>query len=1440
MYKKKYHSKSGTRKLAIALLSGVMAVSLGLAAACTTTDDDDDKNGGSTSSSTDKQTILNGNFEFFDDSDDKTHIIYTPDSWSLSTAGRTNYVMNGIVNTSKAGWARIDNDHIADDLQHNEDLDEDDDNYEEEYVDYNGMRVRDIPYANPHLALRSDATEADKTLIENPYTHNMIVEGEGDNKRYYYNNDEGEKVELTEGDDGLFYKDADKKDVFESHVLMIHNYYNSTVKEDDSGDETTLDYDSYGTAQYYTSASTITLEPNTAAELSVWVKTESLMFDRNGAAVDGGLGAYISVSLTVGGNEVDTFYIGDINTASVTENNGWVQYKIYVQGCDFASSTLNVELGLGRAEDDEDFAETVEGYAFFDDLTCTQYPDIDDSENYQADKDSIAATCNLSVDGVENEYSYDEFGGNRSFLIDLASGSEKVASPLNANTVKAWLTEDADHYVTSSTVPSFYQVGKLDVTGTVTNNNLDINTTNDVIASFGLSDIDASIDAASGIAGVEYYSARIAEALAGAADLPGAEENGNALMILSSRGAAYTSQITGTGDSFTMEPGEYKIVSFWVKTSDMDGNTAATIDIVDTDDEDVYSTLTVDTTDVTFDVGEQEDIYNGWVQCFFFVENTLDEAKTFRLDFSFGNSTIKDTTISAYRPGYAVLTNIQTFDIENEDIFGLASTGTYAASFTFSTTDNRSNNFMDEVYGALSNNIKDNITRPASYNGVNGASASVVFRDSVDASGYDKRNANDNAGLINKDYFENYLDGLTADPDRFQWLNALVEYNQASALSALDAWNKIFGSVSVQPLLIVNTVRTIGEAAALNYGFIADSATTVAASGYQAITTRVKVSKGAVAYVYLTDPDTRTDISTFELPAYSFWYDSMGNVLDGEPDYNDDTYDARAHVVYTLQNNGLYTDRNGNYFANLYNYEREYFDEAASYFDAEGTEVSFDELDSNEIYYISAEEAAKGDEGQQSPHYLVATNSDGTTTKVFEYRNGAYYYIVNEKDSDGNATISYTGPVESFVKGKDNGGADLRYNNTSADSTKQLYMAIDGRYDAEGRLFGETGDPNTADISQLGYNKDGEPVADKWQEVTFFVHTGDESANYTLELWSGAREYSGVASSGSGTFVADSTNGSVPGSYVIFDYNSISADEDTYTNFTQAYTDEIIRQYIELFDSHGLLTEGMINEADRNIAYYEELFDGFVESGDLTDDDEPAGYDAMYYTYSLYDDAGYIPFNGDIAESGETGYDYSPDDYSETLVYLSYRDKANSSSYIFVDYSATNVTVSTGSIDDSGDDDEETTESNTNVWLLVASIILAVALIFTLISLFIRDLLKKRRINPRKHTERNVYAGKRKHYIRKLGLTEEVPAEDAEKAEGETADEVTTPAEETTEAPAEESAPEEAEAPAESAEAAEGSADEAAAEGAEETEAPATETPAEAEAPAEKPEGEDK
>ena len=1375
MYKKRYHLKSGMRKLTIALLSGVMAVSLGLAAACTA-EDEDTSSGESTSSSTDKQTILNGNFEFFGDSEDKTHIIYTPDSWSASTPGRTNYVMNGIVDTSEKGWGRIADPELASKLEYNDNLDEDDENYEDEYVDYNGMRVRDIPYADPHAALESDASDEDKALIENPLTHDIVVKGEAGSETYSYIDADGSEKPLYKDEDGNFFKDEALKTPYESHVLMIHNYVNDDAR--------------YGTAQAYTSSTTLTLEPNTAAEISVWVKTENLMFDKDGATPAEELGAYIAVDQTVGGNTVDTFYIDAINTELLNsdENNGWVQYTVFVQGCDFASSTITLKLGLGRADDDGDYAEVLEGYAFFDDVKATLYPNINDCENYlAADEEGLLenTTCTLTDKDEYKEFSFDDHKNDNYYYIDLTSRQARLDIGLDAASVAASLTEDSDHYVTSSEVNEFYGVQKKTEGTTYTNYNLDIATTNDIVGAFNLADLANELKAASDAkygGGVTKYMTTISEVLGNAAELPGAKDaegntTGTAFMILSSRGAAYTAEISGTQNgsdnqtnSFTVENGGYMIVSFWVKTSDMDGFTASTIKLYDEADENNASTLTVDTTDVTFDVGDEKDIYNGWVQCFFFVENPLETEKTFKLDFSFGNSTIKDTSASAYKSGYAAIANVQTFTVDKE-VFDLASTSSYAGSFSFQSTDNRSNNYMDEVYGAVNNNIETNISRPSSYNGVNGASASVVYKDEIDTEGYDKRNSNENAGLINKDYFENYLKAAESDTEnKFVWLEDLLEgkYTITEALGKAEAvWNELFGTETIQPLLIVNTIRQFGEsAAAMNYGFIADSTTTVASASYQAITVRVKVSKGAVAYVYLTDNDNRTEVSSFSLPGYSFWYDSMGNVLDSEPDYDSDSYNSRDHIVYYLRKDGLYEDKNGKLFANLYNYERTYYDEGADHYTADGQLTLFEDLDSNEIYYVSAEEAAKN--GQQSPHYLVATNSDGSTTRVFNYFDGAYHYIITETDDNGDSTVSYSEPVSAFVIGSANGGADLRYDNTDTD--KQLVTVIDRRYDKDGKLFGIDGTDYSAagnagfDTSALGYDKDGNYISDEWQTVTFFVHTGDESMNYVLELWSGARDTSGVAADGEN--VGLSKDGSVAGSYVMFDFSNLTVDEDTYAGLTSEYSDKIIDEYVKLFNDKGLLSENLIATSGKNIAYYEGLFDKFVEEGKLGESDRPAGYVAMYYTYSLYDDAGYIPFNADTATEGESGYDYSADDYSETLVYLSYNDYSDNSFNVFVDYSATAVTVEAGTTDDTTEDEEETTETDTNVWLLVASIILAVVLIFTLLSMFIRDLLKKKR-RTRKHTDRNVYTGKRKHYIRRLGLTETAPEADGAAESGE-------------------------------------------------------------------------
>lgn len=1404
------------------MLSGVMVLSLGLAAACS--DDESDENE-TTTTSEDTQTILNGNFEYFDTGDDDAYIIATPDSWSESSSGNTNYVMNGIIDTSESGWEAMTNPELGYTLAYNNALDDDDDDYDDLYVDYNDMSASDIVYSNARSALTdesyftifedddgtyiytdeydallsSDAdgvmnsdtkqyvtgnsdgtytyTDSDgetvtvyaKTLIDNPLTHNYLFDitdnGDGTATGYTEENEGGDTVTLYVDDDGNYYYDEDKTEPYGSHVLMIHNYVN---KSNGSA------INPYGNAQSYSSSTTIELDPNTAAVFSVWVKTTELTYGRNGSPAEnmnggddlGNLGAYISVEQSVGGNSVGSFSIEGINTHDVAENNGWVQYTVYLRACDFSSTSFTITLGLGIGDD---YTYAVAGYAFFDDVECTVYPTInecfeetDSDLTSEDDFKDIGAYVTLD-DLVDDDWAFNtytddndvtRFNTNTFYInfsdYDVNDMTERNTVDLEENTIVG-LTQDDDYYVTSKEFPTNVNVEFNEDKDVYQNANLDISTADDVIAAFSLGEV-SSLKLGNYTSTIQRLFVDEDNDFSFVNNIPDADANTTALVILSARGAAYTATITDSS-AFTVNSDGYKIVSFWVKTSDMDGFTAGTINIVYKDSNgDIVSTstLTVDTTDVQFDAGEYEDIYNGWVQCFFYVENPVEDSDDleFYLEFCFGNTTIKDTSSSDYKSGYVAIANITTFDV-SEDVFNLTSTGDYAAAFSFEETDNRENNFMDTVVSSKNNEIEENITTPSSYEGVYGGSANTVYRDTIDPSGYEASNANANAGLINQDYFGNYIN------NSYEWLQYLLETSCKTSIindgltEAANIWNAIFGFTCVQPLLIVNTIEYFESAGvyAMNYGFQASSATTVSSASYQAITVRAYVSAGAVAYIYLMD-DT-TEVSSFDLPAYSFWYDTVGNVLDSEPDYDDENYDATDHVVYYLRSDGLYEDADGNLFANLYNYSRVYLDNI-TYFDIDGEDYTVNQVDNDTIYYASEEEAAKAKNGDssaiQANHYLVAYDSDGDMTRVFYYGDPndtgevGYYYIVTETDDDGNATISYTGTVSNFDLDK----VEVRYD--YSENSQLMYVCIDARYDENGNLFGGKS-AEEADISELGYDANGKYVANKWTTVTFYVHTGDEDKSYTLELWSGARDVSGVGDNGA---ITDS--GSVKGSFVAFDYSALTTDEDTYATQLAEYEDKIINSYIKLFNDNGLLTGKLIASAEENISYYEKLFDQFVASGDLSEDDRPAGYTALYYTYSLYDDQDYVPFNADTAEEGLVGYDYDIDDYDETLVYLSYYNYSDSAVSVFLDYSATDVTIDTDAVDEE-DEEEDEDESGLTVWLLVTSIILAVVLIFTLISILARDLWKKAR--RKRKLGKNVYSSKRKHYIRKLKLTEE-------------------------------------------------------------------------------------
>lgn len=318
----------------------------------------------------------------------------------------------------------------------------------------------------------------------------------------------------------------------------------------------------------------------------------------------------------------------------------------------------------------------------------------------------------------------------------------------------------------------------------------------------------------------------------------------------------------------------------------------------------------------------------------------------------------------------------------------------------------------------------------------------------------------------------------------------------------------------------------------------------------------------------------------------------------------------------------------------------------------------------------------------------------------------------------------------------------------------------------------------------------GADHANEWVTVTFVLHAGSEAKSYRLELWSGKRE-------GEKAAMADGT--------VIFDYSytSISSD-DAKSEFEQ----DIVDRYLAILPDEAL--QG-IETTGLNIADIEKLVEKYktqIDADKLKAIQD--SYKAHYYTYSLYDSPAFQPFNQETASDGATGYDYNVADQTETLAYL--QVKEGNEYTVFADYSATDKSISLNNPDDDTKDDEEEKTESTNdgsIWLLASSIILVIALVFAIIAIFLKDVIKKSRRN--KVTSKNNYdQRKANRYKRKLHINneeivevdntanvdEDVPAEEATPVEeAETNDAVEeVPADEpenveTEDAPAEETNP---------------------------------------------------
>lgn len=1378
------------KKAAFGLTAITASLIIGMTAACSQKspeDEDDEK----VTTREDVQDIKNGNFEFYDDNEG-LYPISTPDNWSYSYSGTSSSSLSGVIKTSKEGWDYLTDPTLPATLKANDDLKSDD----KEKKDYNGALADDMLYKNMHDALDSGTSDDDKAedekkaYIENPNTHNLRWDEA--TEKYVYTDNEGKEAEVYTKD-GKVYTDSEYKNEVGTSVLMVHNYRNNYYR---------------GTEGYFNSSTKLTLEANTACKISLWVKTAELYCDNSKnerTEVTFNKGAYIKVDTSVGGNDLDSFIIRNINTeilnpdekdgsGNVTKsaaNNGWVQYTVYVQSSSFASTTVNLTLGLG--ENGSKGINTVEGYAFFDDITYEKYFDLESLKKENADfetairesdeENNPANTCyplaadaktSFRVDvpkyqtegesGEITSYTEENNANDRKFFINFASTE---ANPLefNANNVKAGLTVDSEKYISSknkgiivngiSTLDNGAAAAKLP-------NNLKnddgLTVKGDLLAVTPIGN-----NWTSSFVGFDYNEL-LTKSLASAASLPGVGENASTLIMLSANRAAYEARITD--DAFSVADGEYKVLSFWLKTSDFNGKTAATISVYDPENEDETNNFTLDTTtQTTTDFDGKKDVYDGWIRCFVRVGNTSGKegAKKFALKVNLGLTSIKGTSATDYNYGWLALTNLSVMDL-NEDVYGYTSSLSNKAELTFNETNESFSKPFDSEQGGTSNQIKTDLANPSSYTGANGASVSVKPTGSA-ANDYDTTNNNEYAGLLNRENIANY--------DDKSW----AKYLFPNAPITNEMWDTVVGRYTYQPLLIVNALRE-DLGGVYNYGYIGNKET-ISSDSYKKISVKVKVSEGAVAYVYLVDTDSENnDPYTYELPEYNFYYDDNGNILKEAADSKDTKAEADAKIVYKLRKDGLY-EKDGKLYANFYNLTKsyDYKYEHESFFDENGKAVAFENLVMGKTYYANAEKT------KYAPHYLVAGGKENN--KVYEYCDGigdnATYYYVEKGVTNKNKVVS---GVDKTI---------ARYTYDKATATPYCFT-IDAR------------------------GEEGKKYANKWITVTFNVHTGNVAKNYRLELWAGDRN-------------EKQTAGVAENSYVLFDYSpeqETSLDSSTYTTKLGYYTNAIRADLIESID-------GELPDNNQNIDQLKELAGANYN--------KIYNFDAMYYTFSLYDSSAFIPFNGETAEDGQTGYSYSYSDYDEALAFLKVEDlddKNNCTMAAFVDYSVKDkaIDIIGEPTVDTGDDDKDdtTTANSTNVWLLAASIAVTAAIIIAMVALLIKGLVGKYG-KKKEHVSKNSYNfNKNKRYVRKyVKANGDAPEATEGEANGENA-EAEAPVE-SAEAPAEETPAENAETPVEETptDNAEAPVEEAPAEG--EQPAPTAETESEPAAPAENADG---
>ena len=871
-----------------------------------------------------------------------------------------------------------------------------------------------------------------------------------------FNIDSGDLPEFTDmANFATHHKEGETGYGKDYKVLMIHNEY--PEKSDDSAA-----YKALGTAQKYTSSSTVTVPAGASAQFSVWVRTADLKCsDTQGnpqTAV--GKGAYITVNQSVGGTTLDVYQVKNINTEIMPEtelSNGWVQYSFYLKGSSYTSTTFSVVLGLGQGGG-TDRLEYVNGYAFFDDIQC----EIISNETYDDKTLNIPEDKIVKFDTAKEYKTVDvtsrTYNNEKDFAFDFYG--EFTASPILSQFADDELkdtTSELSGKIVSSLAgkETAWLGGGFDGSKDVTTVYAGLD---DFMAAAGVSATDSADDfnVPENPATEDYLKSIYFKHFQGNDFVT---DNDDMLLLMSANGVAYTAESSyefsfkdsATGDSY-----DYVAISFFVKTSDLNGFTGAGVTL--THGSNKTSISSIDTTDIALvEIGDDKDVYDGWQQCFFFVQNeTEDEDATFTLTFNFGpTSFTKDTKKSSFYSGFAAFTKFET-RLLSEDEYNSVSSSTYAKLATLSKADITAagNSGFDSATTVGTRKIDKGIANLKNYKGVYSDSYYVTppTADNTDSEAVQllktSANLHENAGLVNRTHFNDYYtDDAALAPVWMQGLTALTGETTADKV-----WKKAFGDAT-QPLLIWNDGAN--EKA---YGFIGKS-TTIAANTYSMVSLRVKTN--AVANVYLIDTSEGNFQNSLKVTRnLTYWYDEDGNICAGDPK------EKKTQIAFELRSNGLYkANSKWSGYAKLpAELQNEYFANLSAYGeDSAGNKVI-------------------GENGATHA-YTDAWNNVGESKIVF-YKSGSNYYADEAK-----TTVVYDLKSVTITEATPDNALPCRY---EATESKEMKYTID---DTNG----------------------------EWVTVTFLIHTGDKAKNYRLEVWSGDRA-NGSANATGTYLMVDSNN----------------------------------------------------------------------------------------------------------------------------------------------------------------------------------------------------------------------------------------------------------------------------------------------------------------------------